>query len=179
MDNNVLIALVTSAVAMLVACISGLFSYFSTRRTTKVEKLKAYLQFLEHKMSKLEEALVQFKNIKETDSDSDDRIEALALLIRDSYRKTSDYLSTYSYLFSYSEDKFNDLCQRNDRISLSYATYIVRAKFASDLKDEYKDQLLPMEALPNEMSRLQKDIQSLIQEELKSTYKQFEKLSTK
>ena len=179
MDNNVLIALVTSVVALLVACISGLFSYFSTKRTTKVEKLKAYLQFLEHKMNKLEEAQIQFHNITDTYSDSEDKITSLALYLRDRYKKTSDYLETYSYLFTNSESQYKKLCEKNERISLSYATYMVRSQLHGELKDEYKDRLLPMEDLPSAISNLGNGIQELIQRELSATFKKFEDLSTK
>ena len=181
MDNNMLIAFVTSVVALLVACISGLFSFFSTKRTTKVEKLKAYLQFLEHKMSKLEEAQLQFHTIRDTPSDSEDKVAKLALLLNDRYKKTSDYLETYSYLFTNSESQYKELCEKNDDISLSFATYMVRSQFSDvigDLKDEYKDRLIPLKDLPGAISDLGNGIQSLIQEELRATFKKFEDLST-
>ena len=64
------LSLFTSCIAIVVACISGLFSYYSSKRSAKVQAMQAYLALLQHKMTKLEEGLkvAELKDIKKDDT---------------------------------------------------------------------------------------------------------------
>ena len=179
MDSNIIVALGTSSVALLVACVSGLFSYYSTKRTTKVEKMKAYLQYLENKMSKLEEAQVEILTIGDIMPKSKNDAATIAAYLQESFTKSSTYLASYSYLFGNTEKQYLKLRDDEKRISLSLSNFMLSQIFeGTQIKEEYKDQIIPIVKLPEEISKFGNGIKDLIQEELRLTYKKFEDLST-
>ncbi len=101
MDNNILLAILTSFAALLVALISGLFAYYANLNTTKVEKLKGYLQFLQHKMDKLEELQRHLKDLDNAKKGVSGVLMYSISIAGDKLRRVSDSLSTYSYLFTH------------------------------------------------------------------------------
>lgn len=174
---EVTIAIITSSIAIVVAIISGIFSYLSTKRSSKVEAMKGYLSFLEHKMNKLEESLDEYDKLtKGEDEDEDSDIPShTASLLRKAFKHNGSLLVTYSYLFTQNMDELSRLTEKENRIGFSLAAHSVKGKY--EVKDEYKSSVIPLEELVSEISTFNKDVRSLIIKELNSTFHKFEELS--
>lgn len=171
MDN--IIAFVTAVIAIIVAIISGLFSYFSSKNTAKVESMKGYIAFLQIKMSKLEEAI---KNL-ETDSTykkgTDNIAEGVASNLSHRLHYSGEILTNFEYLFTHEKSEYIRLSENQKKIGLALAAYSSGYK----LKDEYKNNLIPLEDLPVTISEHSKAVKALIVKEQNATFKKFEDLS--
>lgn len=175
MDNSILVAIVTSAVALIVALISGVFSYLSTMRTTKVEKLKAYVDFMRHKMDKLENLQTLYQNANGKKEES--LTGSMTNILVERFPVASKYLTTYKYLITIKKDDYGVLCELRDRLDLS----IKAKKFAgtAEVKDEFKNELIvDSNELIAETVKFVVGFEKLINGELEATYLKFEALST-
>lgn len=170
------IAIITSSIAIVVAIISGVFSYLSTKRSSKVEAMKGYLSFLEHKMIKLEESLDEYDKLTKGEDDEDSDIPShMASLLKKTFKHNGSLLVTYSYLFTQNKDELSRLTEQENRIGFSLAAHSVKGKY--EVKDEYKSSVIPLDELVSEMTTFNKDVRGLIIKELNSTFHKFEELS--
>lgn len=172
MDKNVSIAIITSIVALLVSLISGVFSSVSTKRTTTVERQKAYLEFLQHKMNKLEE--VQ-QNFMEPVSE-DDPLSFLSEIAREKNNKTDLFLTSYAYLFTHNKTKFDELVEQCEYNSLCYGIHLANQHNITVNSVKIKDLPDPSEVVQN-ILKTADAFQALITDELIATYQDFENLS--
>lgn len=171
MDN--IIALVTAIIAIIVAIISGLFSYFSSKRSADVEAMKGYIAFLQIKMSKLEEAIKNFETDSTYEKGSDKIAEGVAASLRHSLHHSGGILSNLEYLFTQEKSEFIRLSEKQNKIELSLAAY----SSGYELKEEYKKEIIPLLELPVAISDHSKAVKALIVKELNATFKKFEELS--
>jgi hypothetical protein len=166
------ISIITSTIAIIVALISGLFSYFSTKRSAKVEAMKTYLTFLEHKMSKLEEAL-SFYNSEQVSDDNKDLSESIASHMNLVFKHNCKVLSNYSYLFTQEQKELVRLTNLQKRLEFTLAAL----SSGLEVKEEYKNELFKPIEMVHEMDQFNKDVNTLILKELSGTFKRFEDLS--
>ena len=121
-DKDYSVSIITSIVALLVATLSGVFSYISTRQTTKVERQKAYFEFLQHKMNKLEDVQNSF-NISFS---GDDVLDSFAEHARVINNKTNFTLIAYSYLFTHYKEDYDKLVKENDNNTAADSGLLLR-----------------------------------------------------
>ena len=164
------LSLITSCIAIVVACISGLFSYYSSKRSAKVQAMQAYLAFLQHKMTKLEEGLkvADPKVIKK-----DDTNDYITQIIFNTSNHRKRIIPIYSYLLS--ED-------RKEKIKEMVKTDAILDQMMGVINDKkqrfkYEGTLLEPEEIRSCLAGLNIQFKELIAEELEDTYKEFKGLS--
>lgn len=165
-------AKITSYIALVVALLSGFFSIISTRQTTRVEKQKAYIEYLQHKMNKLEDVQKLF----EVPIEDDDMYAALNKYARYISNKTDFILTTYSYLFTHNEDKYKELAKKNySNIDVYSVLILQQSKLSIELISSKDAQEIP--PIINSIFNTAFEVQSMISDELAATYADFEKLT--
>ena len=171
-NNSAKQANITSFIALAVALLTGFFSIISTCQTTKVEKQKAYAEYLQHKMNKLEDVQKLF----ELPVEDDDIYAALDKYTRYISNKTEFVLTTYSCLFSHYENKYKELVEKNNSNTEVYSGLMLQQ---STLKVELISGKETPKVPPIVKSILKtaSEVQSLISDELAATYADFEKLT--
>lgn len=173
------VSIITSFIAIIVALISGLFSYFSSKRSAKVTAMQAYLGFLQQKLSKLEEALNFFSNPKIISSDNKSKqYSSIADTLESNQERCSHIITNYGYLFHQEREEYERLAGIHKIILISRNQLLLNdSKLDLSVKDEYKDLVLDRTALINTMIAFHNDVKELIINELNATYKRFEDLS--
>lgn len=169
METSTILTIVTSSIALVVAIISGLFSYFSSKRAAKVEAMKGYVNFLDKKMQKLEKALDETVVMK-LDMQSQDYTSALVNSYIDTFYKNYNILFKYVYLFNQTAEfkRLYELGKKHD-------------EYVSDIKKKHeKDPFFKnseITELTEKLSKYNIDVRQLITDELKDTTKLFKNLS--
>ena len=158
-ETEILVALITSIVAFIAAIISSLFSYFSNKRSAKVDAMQAYIQFLQHKMNRLEELL------KSVDYSNNTNTVLEACHLHDYYNK---FLRGCEYLFTDNKE-LSKLKELDDNTIMPN----VRC-YTNNNGNGAK--LAPTE-LVNAIIMYCNGITELISSEIKRTYDKFERLS--
>jgi hypothetical protein len=169
---EITIALISSLVALIVA----LFSFFSSRTSTKVEAMKGYLDFLRQKMSKLEEKL-DYMNAHQDNANSKftEQIADGLKIMNEAHGKL---FQSSQYLFNFKKNDFKTLQEKQKKIEFSMGAYSAKLHDI-ELKDEFKNDIFELVKIPSLISEMHSQIQELIVEELEETYNVFEKLSLK
>ena len=168
MEAPVIAAFITAIVALVV----GVISFLANMQSTKVQRQKAYLDFLRHKMDQLEEVMKLFQEPVSADNLGDAYYQIASAKLR----KMRVYLSAYSHLFTNTREKFEKLVNESDQLALQFGRHKII------LNDRLSNKPLP-EGLPDLQSVIEDTFktaakcQTLISEELAATYKVFEKLS--
>ena len=173
MENQFVIAITTSIIALVGAIVASLFSYSSSKKNSKVNAMQSYLGFLQNKMNKLEEAAKAYnkrvENLEEINS----------ITILNAVKKKCDVfidiIFEYSYLLS-KNDEYNSLKEMGERITVSYAN-LVLASQNSSFKCTDKYEPISPNQLYSEMEKYIENAKNLISEESIKTLKEFEDLS--
>ena len=168
-DKNYVISIITSTVALLVAVLSGVFTFLSTRQTTKVERQKAYYEFLQHKMNKLEDAQNSF-NISFSGVDVLDSFPQHARVINN---KTNFVLIAYSYLFTHYKEEYDQLLKDNDVNSEADSKHLLRQlSYPVEIDGDLSEMDIAIKMFDNA-----EKVRLLISKELAATYSDFEELT--
>ena len=168
METSTILTIVTSSIALVVAIISGLFSYFSSKRAAKVEAMKGYINFLDKKMHKFETALNEtaLMNLDE----SKDYTSAVVSSYIDTFYKNYNILFKYVNLFTRTAE-FNRLYE----LAKEHDEYVAKIKIK--LSENPVLPRIEIIELNNKLSKFNIDVRQLITDELKDTTKLFEDLS--
>ena len=171
---EVTIAIITSSIAIVVAIISGLFSYFSTKRSAKVTAMQAYLAFLEHKMNKLEEALKSYNSAEINANDDADSIIRKKIIYHNKH--SINVLITYAYLFNHESAEYKRLEEIKNTLIFNH-DYEFLKSLNIKINNENEDKILDDRGLVNLILQFNEDVRNLLVNELKATYQTFEDLS--
>ncbi len=177
METEIIIALITSIVAAVIALFSGLFSFLSSRKSTKVAANKAYIEFLNLKINKLEKALISFYS--EYNKSPNNTIEDdVAIQLKNKLDTCHKHLNIYSYLVSFGEENCNKLKDDCERIVLSITSHhLDKYSDKLKLKDEYRKSIIPTNEIATSIVELINNFEKLLDSEIKQTRKELESLT--
>lgn len=169
MDTSIVVALVTSFLALVGAIVAGLFSYFSTKQTTKVAKQKHYFDFLQLKMNKLEEV----QNLFDSTVVVDDYKTGLQKLAADRNEKMNRFLTVYEYFFTHKKEEFAEVLRASRLNNLHWGIHAALQQ-NMEVDSELMKELPEQNVVVNNILNTAKAFQQLVAKELAETYKDFE-----
>lgn len=179
METSTVLTIVTSSIALVVAIISGLFSYFSSKRAAKVEAMQYYLQFLQHKMNKLEEIIkvIDLNGEKHKDEDLENLFYKS---VRDFYTDCDRIIVSNGHLFTEERKEiYKKLHEKRGQINFENTLTGYKIKEKDISADEIVNLLDNTKNRVSEMIQFCSDVRDLVNKELEATYNKFEQLSLK
>lgn len=166
---------ITSAItSILVSIIAGLFAYSSTALSTKTDKQKAYIEFLQHKMNKLEEVQKLF----DVYLTGDDLEESIKQQVRIIDQRIEFLFTTYPYLFVHNSNEFNSLSSEYASLNFDNAIILLPKRYKLNDFPDSGEGISELKPAIDSVFNIAIRIRGLISKELAETYSDFEKMTT-